>query len=282
MLGGDLVIREIKSNRREEDLHLCYGGWDRDLDPGIRYGPVIRDTYIIECCTGGYGSVIINGTEFPVKGGDCYILLPGDTVIHTADTVEPRRGVFCSIDGLRAGRYLADAGITSRTPFAPKEAFSSITELVEKLVLMKDATDAGAGLRRLACMYEIFGTLLYYSGAAPEKSDVIRKSINIMENCYHEPLTVERIASEVGLERCYFSTLFKSQTGMSPYQYLTQLRIQKACVLMDHTHCSVAAASASVGIPPENFSRLFKKWMKVTPASYRNRMRGKETTKETP
>ena len=276
------MIHEMKSNRREEALRLCYGGWDRDLEPGIRYGPVIRDTYIIECCTGGYGSVIINGTEFPVKGGDCYILLPGDTVIHTADTVEPRRGVFCSIDGLRAGSYLADAGITSRTPFAPKEAFAAITELVEKLVQMKDETDAGAGLRKLACMYEIFGTLLYFSGAAPEKSDVIRKAINMMENCYHEPLTVEGIASEVGLERCYFSTLFKSQTGMSPYQYLTQMRIQKACVLMDHTHCSVTTAAASVGIPPENFSRLFKKWMKVTPASYRNRMRGIETTKEIP
>jgi len=92
-----------------------------------------------------------------------------------------------------------------------------------------------------------------------------------METCYHEPLTVEMIAAEVGLERCYFSTQFKAQTGQSPYRYLTQLRIRKACTLMEHTGCSVGKTASAVGIPPENFSRLFKQWMQVTPAQYRRR-----------
>jgi len=71
------MILERKSNRRDEAVRFCYGGWDRNLEPGVRYGPVIRDTYVIECCTGGFGSAIINGVEFPVQAGDCYILLPG-------------------------------------------------------------------------------------------------------------------------------------------------------------------------------------------------------------
>ena len=34
---------------------------------GPVYGPVIRDVYLFECCTGGRGSVIINGQEFPFQ-----------------------------------------------------------------------------------------------------------------------------------------------------------------------------------------------------------------------
>lgn len=267
------MIHEKRSNRQEEDVRFCYGGWDRNLEPGIRYGPVIRDTYVIECCTGGFGSAIINGVEFPVQAGDCYILLPCDTVIHTADTAEPRSGVFCSIDGLRVGSYLAKAGITSQKPFVPKEAFDPICALVEKLVGMKDDADAGLNLRQMSCIYEILGELLRCTGSACEKSDLIQKALNMMDTCYHEPLTVERIAAEVGLERCYFSTQFKSETGQSPYRYLTQLRIRKACILMEHTGCSVATAASAVGIPPENFSRLFKQWMHITPAQFRRTRR---------
>ena len=269
MLGGEIMKHEHKSKSADGELRYCYGGWDRDLEPGIRYGPVIRDTYIVECCTGGYGSVIINGVEFPVKGGDCYFLLPGDTVIHTAAMTEPRRGVFCSLEGLQIGSWLAKAGITSYAPFAPESAVQALTELVEKLVRMSEDTDAGAVLRQRGCIYEIFGLLLHYTGAAGEKSDPMQKVFRLIENRYYEPISVSDMADEAGLERCYFSTTFKTVTGLSPYQYLCRFRIRKACALMEHTLCDVTTAAALVGIPPENFARLFRKWMGVKSAAYR-------------
>ena len=262
------MIYERRLKEQKEELFLCYGGWDQDLQPGQQYGPVIRDTYIIECCTGGSGSVIINGTEFPVKAGDCYFLLPGDVVMHTADVVSPRSGVFCSVGGLQVGAYLNSAGITSEMPFAPKEAFCAITEYVERLVRTKDEPDRGLPLRQAAYLYGIFGELLRYSGTVKRQKNFVDTVIQRMEICYPESLPVSRLAAEVGLERCYFSVQFKKETGLSPHQYLARLRIRKACILLDHGGRNVTEVSEAVGISPENFSRQFKRWMKITPSQY--------------
>ena len=269
------MFYEYFTNVYREEPMLCFCDRDKDLEPGIRYGPVIRDIYIIDCCTGGRGSVIINGKEFEVKAGDCYILLPQDTIIHTADKVDPRSGVWCAINGARVERDLVRAGITSQKPFAPAGAFDEICGYVEQMVQMRDDTDPGAELRGTACVYGILGALLRYSEAASDKNLWIQKAISMMETHYHQQLGVTEIANEVGLERSYFSTVFKNQTGLSPHEYLTTLRIKKACTLMENDNLSVAETAASVGIDPQNFARLFKREIGMTPREYKKQIETK-------
>lgn len=256
-----------KKHLDEPMLLIC--DRDENLTPGIRFGPVIRDIYIVECCTGGYGSIIINDVEFPLKRGDCYFLLPGDTIIHTADTKEPRTGVWCSFDGPQIGKRLARAGITAATPFAPPEAFEEITSQIEQMLKLKDESDHGADLRRTACIYQILGALLKHASVTTDKNIWIQKAIGIMESRYYEELSVARIADEVGLDRSYFSTLFKSQTGTTPHAYLTSLRIQKSCVLMRQRNYNINQAAAAVGLDPQNFARLFKRETGMTPGEFR-------------
>ena len=78
-----------------------------------------------------------------------------------------------------------------------------------------------------------------------------------METQYHRRLNVDEIAKEVGLERSYFSTVFKQKCGISPHVYLNSLRIKKACVLMKEEGFSVSAAASSVGLDARNFARIF-------------------------
>ena len=256
----------IKEHREEPTI--CHCGRDENLKPGVVYGPVIRDIYIVECCTGGYGSVIVNGVEYPLENGDCYFLFPGDTVTHTAAKKEPREGVWCAFDGLQIGSVLKKAGITSTSPFAPKAAFSEITGIVKRVVDMKEENDAGADLRRTSLVYSILGSLMRYTSAASDKNIWVKKAIGIMETNYHENIKIEDIAFETGLDRSYFSTLFKARTGKTPHAYLTSLRIKKACTLIEQQGFSVSQAAISVGLDARNFSRLFKKETGKTPREF--------------
>ena len=93
-----------------------------------------------------------------------------------------------------------------------------------------------------------------------------------MQTHYPDALSVATLADHVGLERTYFSDLFKKKTGLSPYQYLTRLRIQKACQFLAQGH-SIAETSYLVGMEPHNFGRVFKKEVDCSPREYLRKLK---------
>ena len=247
-----------------EDISVIYAERER-VNPGSHYGPVIRSVHILECCTAGSGSVIINGTTFPVTAGCCYVLLPGDTVVHTSDKETPREGFWCALDGISVAGHMDNAGITSQSPFVSPALFDPICRLLEQLTQIWVCRDAGAQLRQTACAYGILGIMLQ-NKPATEKSSLIDMAVGFMQIHYPEKLTVSGLAEQVGLERTYFSDLFRKKTGVSPYQYLTRLRIQKACQLIQ-VH-GISETSYLVGMEPHNFGRVFKKEVGYSPRDY--------------
>lgn len=254
---------------------VLYCEKETDLPPGITYGPVIRSIYVFETCIAGSGSVTVNGREFPVKAGDCYVLLPGDTVIHKADTVSPRQGIWCAVGGLAVGRYLSEAGITSASPFASPEAFNELYGCLQRIHSVWGSSDAGAALRLTGYIYEFLSILHREKRTRTSGDEWIDKALGIVESRFNERLSVKELAAETGIERAYFSTLFKSKLGVTPHEYITSFKLKKACILLEDMRTPIGTVAESVGIPPENFSRVFKSEFGVTPLHYRSKMRKK-------
>lgn len=268
-------MESYKFKRTEKsEPSLYYADVDENLEPGITYGPVVRDCYIIECCTGGYGSLVIGSKEFKLSRGICAIAPPGIPVMHTADKTEPRSGVWCAIDGIKVRSILLKAGITEDSPYTPAEAFGEITGIVRQLVDTRMDNDAGAELRRTSLIYGILGAIMRYSSTSDTDS-IIDRAIGFMETEHHRPISVSEIAAAVGFERSYFSTLFKRKTGLSPHAYLENLRIRKSCELMCEDGYSSAEAAFAVGIDPVNFSRTFKRVYGKSPKEFIREIREK-------
>ena len=257
----------INEYMSRQEPAVLYCEREYNLLPGQRYGPITRKVYIIECCVEGYGSVIINGHEFSVSPGDCYILLPDVTVIHTADTAEPRKGYWCAVDGLNLGSIFKEAGISAQNPFAPAELFDELCFCLKKMVDDWRCDDVGKAFRETAYIYEFLGALMRGSKTTVH-DDRIERALGLMEARFHEHLNVDEIAREVGLERSYFSVVFKEKTTVSPHKYLTSLRIRKACDLLEKEHCSISDAATATGLDPCNFARIFKRETGKTPIEY--------------
>ncbi len=73
----------------------------------------------------------------------------------------------------------------------------------------------------------------------------------------------------------YYSKLFRERTSHSPIAYFIQLKICKACELLDHTDLGVREIAIELGYDdPYYFSRLFKKIQGVSPSKYRRDIKG--------
>lgn len=254
----------------QQDIRIVYAEKERirlDETHGPIYGPVIRSVYLLECCTDGEGSVTINGKTFFVSAGVCYALMPGDVVSHYSNPSNVRQGFWCAIDGDTIGPLLAQLGITSENPCFPPALYPRIHYWLEQLVLHWERTDAGAPMRQLSCLYGLLGELLE-SCPRPLSGTAVDRAVGYMQTNYPEALTVDSIAAQAGLERTYFSETFKKHTGLTPYRYLTRLRLQKACHLLDTRRYSISEVAYLVGLEPHNFARLFKKEIGSTPQEY--------------
>lgn len=88
------------------------------------------------------------------------------------------------------------------------------------------------------------------------------------------------MAKSLNLDRSYFSTIFKKQTGKSPQQYLIDYRLEKAAQDMIVYGCTPTDAAISCGYSDIfNFSRMFKKKFGMAPQHYKMEVQKKQSEK---
>lgn len=232
------------------------------------HGPNIYNCFIIECCTGGFASIIINDREFPIKEGDCYVLLPGNRVVHRTTKESARSELSCFVRGKEMERAIQQAGITSEAPFANAFAYDEVCAAIRRLIDLENNQSVKADYLKTAEIYKIMSALIDDKQRI-EAASIIKKAIDIIENEYMKLLPVEDIAARVGLERSYFSVLFRKHTGQTPHAYLNAIRVKKACMLIKSTDLPISEVAIQVGLEPGGFARMFKREIGVTPGRYR-------------
>ena len=99
---------------------------------------------------------------------------------------------------------------------------------------------------------------------------IIQKTIRFMEQeC--DKATLCEVARKVYMTPTYLSLLFKTNTGHTFIEHLTQIRIEKAKELLRTTHFKNYEVAEQVGYQdPRYFSQVFKKKVGVSPTEFRD------------
>ncbi|MFD0717484.1 response regulator [Paenibacillus sp. GCM10027626] len=101
----------------------------------------------------------------------------------------------------------------------------------------------------------------------------IKKAIALIASQYTHIELIE-VARQVSLSPSCFAALFRAETGQSFHDYVQQVRLNEARVLLRTTDLKVYEIADRVGIPNSRyFSRLFSEYAGFTPLDYRKNER---------
>lgn len=113
-------------------------------------------------------------------------------------------------------------------------------------------------------------SLLCESNNAKQNPVILRVKEYIEEHIATE-ISLETVADFVSVNPVYLSKLFKDETGENFIDFVTGLRLEKACALLVSSELSIKEISHKTGYSDQNyFSKLFRRKFNLTPTEYRN------------
>lgn len=113
-------------------------------------------------------------------------------------------------------------------------------------------------------------------------TDALMKNVlSYIDMNYYLDLNVSNLANMINVSKSYFHKLFRDKTGVSPLQYINNVRVKQAKDILRKTNASIVDVSATVGFEDVRyFSRLFKKSTGMSPNKYRQWSRKENTGQE--
>lgn len=213
-----------------------------------------RRSYGISFCTEGQVTYIQNGREYVSTKESAVILPKGGSYFVQKDKV-----VSCLVINFECNEPLCDA--ITLIPLDNADELISDYNRIKKLLCF-------SGSR--AQIFSIFYSMLDKLSSSGIPHELFGAMRLIRSDYCDASLTNARLAAECYISEVYFRKLFKRHFGISPKQFIIDMRIQKAKQLLSENLLSTSAISESCGFSSAyHFSRLFRQHTGITPSEYR-------------
>lgn len=99
----------------------------------------------------------------------------------------------------------------------------------------------------------------------------------VLQNMSHGHISLEEMASAMGMGRVPFFRKIRSITSKTPAELVLELRLKHACTLLARTNINMSELAINLGFTTaENFTTIFKEKQGLSPLEYRLKYRKKQ------
>lgn len=233
--------------------------------------------YSLDClCFVANGSgfaTIGNRTWCDLFRGAVIFVKKGETISFINTGKDEFEIYAITVDAYGSDKFFASLGFTSDKRLSSLDGKMTVVEELYK------TAKKGTGYSAYESVGKFFDLAAYFarlseSEAKPEsdENEYVAKAKEFIHMQYHLDINVTSIAEAVYLNRSYFSTMFKSVTGVSPLEYLIDFRIGQACKLLAMGKGVTDTAMLTGFGSASSFAAHFKRKMKETPSEYKARV----------
>lgn len=275
----DNLSFSVFPNNNFLDLRPYQCGWEQCTSLHS-FGPVVRNHYLFHYIISGRGYLDSAEEEkmarrYHLRAGQGFLICPGQITTYVADKLDPWKYVWLEFDGLRAAEHLRQAGLSPEQPIYTPQSSAQGDQLRDAMLYITDHPKT-TSLHLIGHLYLFLDQLVQSSSVRREERSsqlrdfYIQEAVHYIEQNYQRDLTVEELAGVCGLNRSYFSKLFREIMGCPPQEFVIRMRLGRAADLMKTRNSSIGEISTMCGYPNQlHFSRAFKKRYGISPREWR-------------
>lgn len=259
-------------------LYLAQIGWEICEPDHSCTG--FRDMHLIHIIKSGYGTFEIDGKKYFLGPNDWFYMPPNALASYCSDSENPWEYYYFAFNGSYSPELIQSTILKNNTYTGKIENCEPIINIIQTA-----AEDIMANeYPHLYGCEQLFKLLPYFM--IPKTNDTniskyIEEAENYIKAHYHENININKIAQHLNIDRSYFYRIFKNHFGISPMEYLINIRFQQARKLLSETNLSTNNIAKIVGY--ENYSPfylMFQKKMGMPPQEFRLLQIGHNTTSE--
>jgi YesN/AraC family two-component response regulator len=231
------------------------------------YNPVGREDFYLIYVVEGELLLDMANIKRSIGRGTAFIVPPKHMYKYSGNPSTSY--LFAHFTGSYAEDFLKECGFDN-LPIIIENEFSA--EVQGKFLLMIDTFlhNDQLSTQKCACMLQEILISICESSLENSNNIQLKTSLKHIHSFFTSKISVPYLASLENLSNSRYVTVFKKQMGKSPNEYIIDLRLQFAKSLLENTNMSIKQISERIGYPDQYFfSRLFKKYMGVSPQKYR-------------
>ncbi|MFK7161265.1 AraC family transcriptional regulator [Marinospirillum sp. MEB164] len=267
------LVADLAQHPLTQELYpLAFGFYQRAR--GHQMQRQQHQTELLIYCIEGEGQVTSGGQTSRVEAGELLYLPAGEPHHYATLEQHPWTIYWVHFSGSLAPalrQHLGFAG-TQRTRWIGRQArllvdFNGLLAAQQRGFHKETLIHASQRLRQLLCALPLI---------QPQDQQQAKLDLPALEQLMRahldQRLDLDTLAAKAGLSRYHFVHRYKALTGVTPIQHYLQMKIEKACQLLDTSSASWRQIAEQLGYEDSYYcSRLFKKIMGISPHFYRRR-----------
>ncbi|MEK4494949.1 AraC family transcriptional regulator [Ureibacillus sp. FSL W8-0352] len=234
----------------------------------------------------GKGTLTLNGKDFKLQRGSCFLFKPGDWTTATQDPMHPLVITYIHFDleiepnmipksyRILQDRIHFESLLSQYVRLFLVKTFAADIEgklILKQLMIQLLREDQQSETKQLEESKEMQSQLFF----------TIREVANYVQQHPGKNHTVESLAARANFSPRYFSKKFKEIMGQTIQSYVVETRIKRAEHLLHYTGMTVTEVADALGYNNIHFfSRQFKAYTGKSPSEIRTLPRIRKSTIE--